>query len=150
MALDIAFAPMALEPKQFNVGDTIRVTFTFRYVVGQATAITLQAVPYRYFMGILDRIGASAGRKELTLAGSAEPQEVQESIDFTLAGIDSGTYGLLVEVMDTNFNARADGVLIVAGAANPFTAMMGPVMMLMMMGMVVPMITEGMGEEEMY
>jgi hypothetical protein len=68
MALEIAFAPLELAPKQFTVGDTIRVTFTFMYMVGEDTTITFQAVPYQYRLGILDRIGASAGTKELRLA----------------------------------------------------------------------------------
>ena len=147
MTLQIAFAPLALEPKQFAVGDTIRVTFTFKYAVGEDTTITLQAVPYRYLLGILDRIGASAGTKELRLAKASEPKDVQESIEFTLKGISSGTYGLLVEVPGTTYGAKADGVLVVAGAPDPWTGMMGMMMMLMMLGMVVPMATEGMAGE---
>ncbi len=147
MSLEIAFAPLVLEPKQFNAGDTIRVTFTFKYTVGVDATITLRAVPYQYRLGILDRIGASAGTKELRLA-SASDAVVQESIDFTLSGISSGTYGLLVEVPGTTYGAKSDDVLIVAGTTDMFTAMMPMLMMVMMLGMVMPMM-QGMGGEEM-
>ncbi len=146
MTLEIAFAPLALEPKQFTVGDTVRVTFTFKYTVGVDTTLTLQAVPYQYRLGILNRIGTSAGTKEFRLA-SASDETAQESIDFTLTGISSGTYGLLVEVLGTNYGAKADGVLIVAGTPDMFSAMMPMLMMLMMMGMIMPMM-QGMGGEE--
>ncbi len=146
MTLQIAFAPLELEPKEFTAGDTIRVTFTFKYTVGVDVTITLQAVPYQYRLGILDRIGASADTKELRLA-SASDETVQESIDFTLAGISSGTYGLMVEVLGTNYGAKADGILIVAGTPDMFSSMMPMLMMLMMLGMVMPMM-QGMGEEE--
>ena len=145
MTLQIAFAPLALEPKQFTVGDTIRVTFTFKYTVGVDTTITLQAVPYQYRLGILDRIGASAGRKELRLARATD-EVAQESIDFTLTGISSGTYGLLVEVLGTTYGAKVDDVLVVAGAPDMFSSMMPMLMMLMMLGMVMPMVTEGAAE----
>jgi len=103
-------------------------------------------VPYHYLLGILDRIGSSAGTKELRLA-SASDEVVQESIDFTLTGISAGTYGLLVEVPGTTYGAKADGVLIVAGAPDMFSAMMPMLMMLMMLGMVMPMM-QGIGGEE--
>lgn len=143
--LDIVFAPMALEPKQFTVGDTIRVTFSFKYTVDADITITLRAVPYQYVLGILDRIGASAGTKELRLS-KATDRELQETIDFTLVGITSGTYGLLVEVLTPNYSVRADGVLIVAGAPSTLDAMLPMLMMLMMLGMVgmmMPMLQEG-------
>jgi hypothetical protein len=148
MALEIAFAPLELAPKQFTVGDTIRVTFTFMYMVGEDTTITFQAVPYQYRLGILDRIGASAGTKELRLATATDPQEVQESVDFTLTGISAGTYGLLVEIPGTNYGAKIDGVLVVAGAPDVFSAMMPMLMMVMMLGMVMPMVTQSTAEEE--
>ena len=147
MVLQIAFTPLELAPKQFTVGDTIRVTFTFKYAVGADTAITIQAVPYQYRLGILDRIGASAGHKEITLAKATESVELQESIDFTLRDIAAGTYGLLVEVPGTTYGARADDVLIVTEAPSLWTGMFGMLMMLMMLGMMMPML-QGMGGEE--
>ena len=148
MDLEIVFAPLELEPRQFVVGDTIRVTFAFKYTVGADTTITIQAVPYQYRLGILDRIGSSAGHKELRLARASEPVEVQESVDFTLQEIAPGTYGLLVEVPGTTYGAKADDVLIVTEAPSPWTGMMGMMAMVMMLGMVAPMVESAFAKEE--
>lgn len=43
MVLDIVLAPMALTPKTFNVGETIRVTVSFKYAVGVNTTVRLLA-----------------------------------------------------------------------------------------------------------
>jgi hypothetical protein len=150
MDLQIGFAPLELAPKQFDVGDTIRVTFSFKYVVAQDTTVTLRAGPYNYILGILNRANASLGSKEVILAKSAEPKEVDESIDFVLQGINAGSYGLIVEIPGTTYSTKADGVIVVAGAAGMgsiFSAIMPMLMMFMMLGMVMPMI-QGMGGEE--
>lgn len=143
--LNVAFSPMVLEPKQFSVGDTIRVTVSFQYTVAQNTTVTLQAVPYQYKLGFLDRIGASAGKKEVSLMAAATPRTVQESIDFTLKDISAGTYGLLVEVPDTGDQVKQDGLIIVVGAFG-IMDMIPMLMMVMMLGMVMPML-EGEGME---
>jgi len=140
MDLKIVFDPLELEAKQFAVGDTVRVTFAFKYTVGADITIGIEAMPYHYIGPILDRIGASAGRKEVRLARATEPVEVQESIDFTLQGIDPGAYGLLVEIPGTNYRASADDVLIISAAPSPWTAMMGMMGMMMMLGMMMPVI----------
>ena len=46
MVLDIVLAPMALEPKTFSVGDTVRVTVSFKYTVGVNTTVKMYAGPY--------------------------------------------------------------------------------------------------------
>ena len=46
MVLDIVLAPLALEPQTFSVGDKVRVTVSFKYVVGVNTTIKLFAGPY--------------------------------------------------------------------------------------------------------
>lgn len=142
MDLQVLFTSLELEPKEFIVGDTIRVTVSFQYTIGTPTTIVLQAVPYQYIMGILDRIGASAGQTELLLAAATIPKDVTTTIDFTLTNISSGTYGLLVEILGTTYYVKADSVLIIAGAP-PAPNWISMMMMLMMMGMVVSMVGEG-------
>jgi hypothetical protein len=66
-----------------------------------------------------------------------------------MVDLDNGTYGLRVWVEGTNAVAEQDNVIIVTGNASGgdmFTAMMPMLMMLMMLGMVMPMVTEGAGE----
>ena len=41
--LDIVLRPMALTAKEFNAGDTVRVTVSFSYTVGINTTVRLLA-----------------------------------------------------------------------------------------------------------
>jgi hypothetical protein len=144
--LQVAFAPLALEPKTFNVGDTIRVTASFVYTVAADTLVTVQAGPYHYIVGILDRIGASFGKATVDLPMALTPTEKQFTVDFKLSGIDAGTYGLIVEIPGTDINVKQDDVLIVAAAPSVFE-MIGPLLviglMAAMVSMMAPMMEEG-------
>jgi len=147
MTLDIAFSPLALEPKTFNIGDTIRVTASFLYTVGADTSVTVQAGPYQYKLGILDRIGSCFGSTEVSLPKATTPTEKQFTIDFILlpsaqGGIKDGTYGLIVEIPGTDFNAKQDGVLVVTGNPASIWDMIPMLVMVMMLGMIMPMMEE--------
>jgi hypothetical protein len=146
MTLNIVFSPLALEPKTFNVGDTIRVTASFVYTVAADTSVTVQAGPYHYIAGILDRIGASFGTTTVDLPMALTPTEKQFTVDFKLSGIDAGTYGLIVEIPGTDINVKQDDVLIVAAAPSVFE-MIGPLLVIgltaAMVSMMAPMMEEG-------
>jgi hypothetical protein len=142
MTLNIVFSPLALEPKTFNVGDTVRVTASFLYTVAADTSVTVQAGPYHYIAGILDRIGASFGITTVDLPMALIPTEKQFTVDFKLSGIDAGTYGLIVEIPGTEFNVKQDDVLIVAAAPNILSQILPIMIMVMMMGMITPMMEE--------
>ena len=156
MTLDIAFAPMALEPTMFNIGETVRVTVSFKYVVGVNTAVKLLAGPY--YTNILGRhlVSACVGQSEIQLPASSTPADGSGEVDFiliakSLDGIDNGTYGLRVWIEDTNAVAEQDNVIIVSGNASGggdmFSSMLPMIMMLMMVGMITPM-TDQMGADE--
>jgi hypothetical protein len=147
MTLDIVFRPLALEPKTFSVGDTVRVTASFQYTVGKDTSVTVQAGPYHYIAGILDRIGASFGSTEVSLPKALTPTEKQFTIDFKLSEIDAGTYGLLVEIPGTDINVKQDDVLIIA-AAPSIWGMIGPLLVLGLMVAMMSMMAPMMKEEE--
>ena len=160
MTLDITLEPLALEPKTFNVGDTVRVTVSFKYAVGVNTTVQLCAGPY--YTNILGRhmVTSCIGRADISLAASSTPVVQMASVDFVLVpeangGIGNETYGLKVWIEDTTAVVYEDGVLTVTG--NPssgggldmITSMMPMLMMLMMMGMVMPMVQQmGGGETE--
>ena len=157
MALDIVLAPLALEPKTFNVGDKVRVTVSFKYVVGVNTTVKLFAGPYYTNIFGKHMVDPCVGQAEVSLVAASSPTSQTASVDFILipkanGGIDNGTYGLRVWIEGTNAVAEQDSVLIVtgnpSGGGDVFTAMMPMLMMLMMMGMVMPMVTEGMAEGE--
>ncbi len=153
MALDIVLAPMALEPKTFNVGEKVRVTVSFKYVVGVNTAVKLLAGPY--YTNILGKhlVSTCVGQAEIQLPTSSTPADGSGTVDFiliakSLGGIDNGTYGLRVWIEDANAVAEQDNVIIVSGntqSGDMFSAMLPMVMMLMMVGMIVP-LTRQMGE----
>ncbi len=152
-ALDIVFQPMALAPKTFPVGSTIRVTVAFRYTAGAAAVVRLLAGPY--YTNVLGRhmVDPCVASIDLPLAAALTPAEKTATVDFLLipkaqGGIDNGTYGLRVWVEGTNADVAQDNVLIVAGNAggllDTLSAMMPLLMMFLMMGMVMPML-QGMG-----
>ncbi len=154
MVLDIAFAPMALSPTTFNAGDTVRVTVSFRYVVGVTKTVKLLAGPYSTNIFGKHMVNACVGQADLTLPASSTPAEGTGTVDFLLVpkssgGIDDGTFGLRVWIEDTNAVAEQDAVIIVSGnssGGDMLSGMMPMLMMLLMMGMIMPM-TQQMGEE---
>ena len=153
MTLDIVFAPMALEPKTFNVGEKIRVTVSFKYVVGVNTTVKLLAGPYSTNIFGKHLVSSCVGQADIELPASSSPADGTGTVDFiliakSLGGIDNGTYGLRVWIEDTNAVAEQDNVIIVSGntsGGDMFSAMIPMVMMLMMVGMIVP-LTRQMGE----
>ena len=149
--LDIALAPIALATKEFNAGDTVRVTVSFKYTVGVNTMVTIFAGPYSTNIFGKHMVSACVGRTDISLTTVSTPTPQTADIDFILipeanGGIDNGTYGLRVWIEDTNAVAEQDNVIIVSGNTTGMFDMSGilpMVMMLMMMGMVMPMVTEG-------
>ena len=153
--LEMVLTPMALSPKTFNAGDKVRVTVSFKYVIGVNTTVKLFAGPYYTNLFGKHMVDPCVGQADVSLVAASTPTAGTATIDFLLipkaqGGIDNGTYGLRVWVEGTNAIAEQDNVIIVtgnAGSSDMFTAMMPMLMMLMMLGMVIPMV-QGMGGEE--
>ena len=153
MVLDIILAPMALEQKTFNVGDTVRVTVSFKYTVGVNKTVRLLAGPYYTNLFGKHLIDQCVGDADVALVPASTPAAQTATVDFILipkatGGIENGTYGLRVWIEDTNALAEQDNVVIITGnpgSSDMFSSMMPMIMMLMMMGMIMPM-TQQMGE----
>jgi hypothetical protein len=153
MALEVVFAPMAFEPKTFNVGETVRVTVSFKYTVGVNTTVKLMAGPYYTNLFGKHMVSSCVGQADVQLSASPTTADGTATVDFmliskSLGGIENGTYGLRVWIEDTNAVAEQDNVIIVSGnssGGDMFSSMMPMIMMLMMMGMIMPM-TQQMGE----
>ncbi len=152
MVLDIVLAPLALAPETFNVGETVRVTVSFKYTVGVNTTVKMFAGPsYSNIFG-KHLVDSCVGQADVSLPAATTPSPQTATVDFILVpksqgGIENGTYGLRVWVEGTSAVAEQDNVIIVAGNAaggDIFTEVMPMLMIVMMMGMVMPMIT---GEE---
>ncbi len=156
--LDIVLRPMALTAKEFNAGDTVRVTVSFSYTVGINTNMRLLAGPYYTNIFGKHLVDSCVGQADISLPAASTPTSQTADIDFTLVpkslgGVDNGTYGLRVWVEGTNAVAEQDSVIIVsgnaAGGGDVFSSMMPMLMMLMMLGMIMPMTQQmGTGAEE--
>jgi hypothetical protein len=147
---------MALAPKTFNVGETVRVTVSFKYAVGVNTTVKIFAGPYYTNIFGKHMVDPCVGQADVSLTVASTPTQQTADVDFmliskALGGIDNGTYGLRVWVEGTNAVAEQDSVIIVSGNTSGdgdmFTSMMPMVMMVMMLGMIMPM-TQQMGVEE--
>ena len=156
--LDVVLAPMALATKEFNAGDTVRVTVSFSYTVGINTTVRILAGPYYTNIFGKHLVDSCVGRADMPLAVASTPTPQTADVDFmlvpkSLGGIDNGTYGLRVWVEGTNAVAEQDSVIIVSGntsgSGDIFTSMMPMLMMVMMLGMIMPMTQQmGAGAEE--
>ncbi len=157
MTLDIAFEPLALEPKIFNVGDTVRVTVSFKYMVGVNTTIGLCAGPYYTNLFGKHLVESCTGQADIDLVPASTPAEQTATVEFVLipkdnGGIENGAYGLRVWIEETGALAEQDGIVVVTGnstgGSSSLTAMMPMIMMLLMLGMVMPMVQQMSGQSE--
>jgi hypothetical protein len=157
--LDIVLSPMALTAKEFNAGDTVRVTVSFSYTVGNNTSVRLLAGPYYTNIFGKHLVDSCVGQADVSLPSASTPTSLSADIDFilvpnSLGGIDNGTYGLRVWVEGSNALAEQDSVIIVSGNTSSgggdiFSSMMPMLMMVMMLGMIMPMTQQmGTGAEE--
>lgn len=121
--------------------------------MGVNTTLKLFAGPYYTNLFGKHLVSSCVGEAEVALMAASTSTPQTASVDFILipkanGGIDNGTYGLRVWIEDTSAVAEQDNVIIVsgnAGSTDIFSSMI-PMMMLMMLGMVMPMVTEGAAE----
>lgn len=165
MVLEITLAPLALETKSFNAGDTVKITVSFHYKVGVNTTLKLQASPYYTNIWGRNLVDSCKGQTDILL--EATSTEVIKTVDVnilliakSLGGIEDGTYGLVVWLRPQDSTdgpwaipgpiakVEQENVLIVSGnSSGGFTdilsSMMPMLMMVMMMGMIGPMLSGG-------
>ena len=152
--ITLSLSTLAMTPKEFAAGDVIRVTVSIKYVLPQQKTYTLFVVPYTRTLGVPNTIETCKGTAQITLPASLTETTVQRTVDFTLlpkaqGGIDNGTFGLKVGLVDIQAAAYADNVLIVSGnpSSSSWSDMIGIVMMMMVMGMMMPMMNGMFGDE---
>ena len=150
--LEVVFTPLALTPKTFPVGSTVRVTVSFKYTAGVNLTAQLKAAPYYTNVTGKHLVVSCAGvNPDVSLAATSTPASKTAAVDFRLTpnaqgGIEDGTYGLRVWIEGTEAVADADNVLVVTGnpAAPPGILDMLP---MLLMVMVMSMMTSMMKEE---
>jgi len=130
------------QPVDVGVGDTLRVFYSFSYIVPQTVNASIWGSLYRYTLGILDRSSNAQTKSSITLEASPEWQTYQGQIDIVIGSIDSGLWGLIVELPGYDgAEAKIDNCIQVA-AAGGITDLLPVLTMVMMMGMVMPMMEE--------
>ena len=149
--LEIVFTPLALTPKTFPVGSTVRVTVSFKYTAGVNLTAQLKAAPYYTNVTGKHLVASCAGvNPDVSLPATLTPASKTAAVDFRLTpnaqgGIEDGTYGLRVWIEGTEAVADADNVLVVTGnpAAPPGILDMLPMLlMVMVMSMMTSMMKE--------
>jgi len=124
-------------------GDTLRVSVSFKYVVAQATTVTLWA-----------SLGLGVGRdieafNEISLEATLTPKTWEGSIDIPIptSGKKDGAYWLQAEIEGFGeTQTRIDNAVVVSGMPPGLGETLGnlfPVMLVvMMMSMIMPMMEE--------
>jgi hypothetical protein len=135
------------EQVQLSVGDTLRVSVGFKYVVAEDTIVTLRACPYQYTLGILDRIGSCCGEADIELERTTTAKLKEATVDVPIiaaaeGGIEDGTYGLIAEIPGSDTEDKIDDCLVISGNPAGITDMLPMLMVVMMMGMMMPMMEE--------
>lgn len=130
------------------IGETWRVSVSFKYVVPNNITVTLQACPYTYLVGILNRVDSCCGQSNINLVATATtlPKEATVDIYFTPkgeGGIADGTYGLIVEILGTDAEAHIDDYIIVSGNPPSIWEMIGPLLIMGLMVGMMAMMKEG-------
>jgi hypothetical protein len=153
--VDQRWVILAAPPEKIALrpGQTLRVhvSFNYKYQAVEPITVTLHG-----FIGTRQADGAfrsvADGAVQVSLAPSAEFTPWEGAVDIaTSAGLwgigatPVGTYDLLVRLDEfPDVTAEVSGCVDIVSGAADMTGMMGGMMMLVMLGMVAPMVTEGM------
>ena len=131
------------QPLPISAGQTLRVFFTFGYKVAETTTVPVWASLYRKIPW-LDRMEAAQTKSFITLDKAIDWQTYQGQIDIAVGNVSAGVYGLIVELPGFKDAEAAIDDCIEVLAAPGILDWMGPLMMIAMLGMVAPLVTEGM------
>ena len=134
------------QPLPISVGQTLRVFFTFGYKVAETTTVPIWASLYtgHWLPGVeINRVERAQTKSFITLDKAIDWQTYEGQIDIAVGNVSPGVYGLIVELPGfKDAEAKIDDCIEVR-AAPGILDWMGPLMMLVMLGMVAPLM-EGM------
>lgn len=126
-------------------GETIRVLYSFEYRYPEPLDTQIKAALFtRTWYGSVHPVGEALNRKTITLDAAPDWTGYSGEIDIALGAIDGGVYGLMVELAEFGEGVYEDNVIEVE-AAPGITDLIGPMLMIAMMAMMVPM-AQGMAE----
>ncbi len=128
------------QPLPIAIGDTLKVFYAFRYRIPEEADIKIWASLYKYSFGIIDRQGQSQTKGTIILPRALDWENFSGEIDIVIGNMSAGTYGLILELPDYDVEERIDDSLEVATVAGIFD-MIGPILIIGIMAMVLPMLT---------
>ena len=136
-------------PVQVTPGDVLRVDMSFDYR-GKAQPVPVYAGIGHYGLFGWNPVEPNEGTVEVDVDASEGFMTYEASVLISIASnLASDTYDVMAEVVGhSETRVTAGGMVIVPGAAGGMTDMLMMIFPLMMMGMVMPMVTGGMEEEE--
>lgn len=134
-------------------GDVLRVVVGFKYTAPSSRSCVLLVRLYVVSDNTLTTVGAiSEVPFTLNRATTATDLEVIADLPIT-ADLQGGTYGLQAKIEGTDAEHHIDNVVVVESGVLPapttpettLSNMMGPLMMIMAMGMIIPVVAEQSG-----
>ena len=129
------------QPLLIQAGQTLRVFYAFKYKMPETTGASIWASLYQKVVGVVNRAGQAQTKTSITLDTAIAWQIYQGQIDITIgSGVKAGVYGLIVELPGrSGAEAKIDDCIEVT-AAPGIAEWIGPLIVIAMMGMMVPMM----------
>lgn len=131
------------EPIELAAGDTLRVFVSFDYRVGKATSCNAAA-----YIGPVSS-PVARGAKEVSLFVRPEYDREEATVDITIGGGGlfgggpaAGLYGLGAYIENTDLYQEIPDCITIKESFG-LSSIIGMVVMVMMMGMIMPMMEEG-------
>lgn len=121
------------------VGDTIKVFYSFKYKMPEASDVKIWASLYRYTVGILDRSSQAQTKETIMLVKSLDWKLYEGEIDIVVGSVSSGVWGLICELPDYDMEDHIDDCLEVAAVPSMWD-MLGPLLIIGLLAAVVPMM----------
>lgn len=139
--MQIILSPMATgQPLQIQIGQKLRISFSFSYKVAETTTIPVWASLYRYTAGILDRSSLAQTKGSITLDRAIDRETLQGQVDIAVGNVSPGLWGLILEVPGfEGAQAKIDDSIEVVPAPG-MTEWITPMITIAMLGMMAQMI----------
>jgi len=136
------------QPLPVPAGSSLRVFYSFSYKVEDTTPVSLWASLYsgHWLPGVeINRVEQAQTKTTITLDRALDWQTYQGYVDINIgSGVKAGVYGLLVELRGFTDDTVNDCLEVTA--APGITEWVGPLIMLALLGMMIPVMT-GMAED---
>ena len=136
-------------PVQVTPGDTLRVDLSFDYK-GKAQAVPVYAGIGHYWLFGWNPVEPNEGTVEVEVNASEDFCSYQASMLISISSnLAADTYDVMAEIAGhSETRVTAGGMVVVPGGGGGISEMLAMIVPVMMMGMVMPMISQGFGEEE--